>query len=291
MASSLADVNVALHDEERQNEQPILLSIRKAELGESRGRERNQIKPEDRYRSQVLLKLVNSQEYRSTVSCQQTARRSVQLFAGVNVTLHVPLERSAVESANSVTSEAGLEQSFRETTRLPMEAFAVNSERDERQNRNGDEETFRRQDLALFADANVTLSCCSGEKRRVAAKLRATRRRDMAHKLNMRSINSVLRCLDWSRTAKAMSTLSKDWTCGNSSVFHTVCTVGNSLCPTTVHHSVDELSPLGDLSVARQEVLHTVNGQSLKQLCRGGAVWSICMQHCCSETRARYTEN
>ena len=107
----------------------------------------------------------------------------------------------------------------------------------------------------------------------------------------MRNINSVLRCLDWSRTAKAMSPLSKDWTCGISSVFPAVCTVGNSLCRTSVHHSVDELSPLGDLSVARQEVLHTVDEQSLRQLCRDGEAWSICMQHCCSETRARHTEN
>ena len=38
-------------------------------------------------------------------------------------------------------------------------------------------------------------------------------------KKNTRNINSVLRCLDWSRTAKAMSTLSKDWTCVITSVF------------------------------------------------------------------------
>ena len=56
-------------------------------------------------------------------SCHQTARRGVQLFAGVNVTLHVALESSVVESANSVTSETGLEQSFRET-----DAFAAYSE-------------------------------------------------------------------------------------------------------------------------------------------------------------------
>ena len=135
------------------------------------------IKPEDRYRSQVLLKLVNSQEYRSTVSCQQTARRGVQLFASVNVTLHVPLERSAVESANSVTSEAGLEQSFRETTRLPMEAFAVNSERETRDKTETETKRHfaaRVRPSSLCGCKRHTFVLFRREKCRVAAKLRAT---------------------------------------------------------------------------------------------------------------------
>ena len=57
------------------------------------------------------------------VSCHQTARRGEQLFAGVNGTLHVALERSTVESPNSVTCETCLEQSFREP-----DAFSADSE-------------------------------------------------------------------------------------------------------------------------------------------------------------------
>ena len=59
----------------------------------------------------------------SETSCHLTARRGVQPFAGVNVALHVALERSVVESANSGTSETWLEHCIRET-----DAFAANSE-------------------------------------------------------------------------------------------------------------------------------------------------------------------
>ena len=41
-------------------------------------------------------------------------QRGEQLFAGVDVTLHVALERSTAEPPNSATSETRLEQSFRE---------------------------------------------------------------------------------------------------------------------------------------------------------------------------------
>ena len=70
-----------------------------------------------------------------------TARHGVQLFADVNVTLHVALERSVVESADSGTNETWLEQCFRNgsvlpptqripagTALLPTEKFGANSE-------------------------------------------------------------------------------------------------------------------------------------------------------------------
>ena len=49
-----------------------------------------------------------SQESRGTWSCHLTARHGVQLFADVNVTLHVVLESSFVEYAAPVQVEPGM---------------------------------------------------------------------------------------------------------------------------------------------------------------------------------------
>ena len=64
----------------------------------------------------------------SETSCHLTARHGVQLFAGVKVTLHVALERSVVESANSGTSEIVKMSPFQTGTALPpAEAFGDNN--------------------------------------------------------------------------------------------------------------------------------------------------------------------
>ena len=51
---------------------------------------------------------VRSQKSLETRSCHLTARHGVQLFADVDVTLHVALDRSVVESAAPVPVEPGL---------------------------------------------------------------------------------------------------------------------------------------------------------------------------------------
>ena len=53
-----------------------------------------------------------------------TARHGAQLFADVNVTLHVALERNVVESAAPVPVEPGMNKKYFRTT----EAFGANSE-------------------------------------------------------------------------------------------------------------------------------------------------------------------
>ena len=57
---------------------------------------------------------------------------------------------------------------------------------------------------------------------------------------------STVFCAAWTGLAQQRSCqpCQRVGSCVNSSVFPTVCTVGNSLCRTSVHHSVDELSPL-----------------------------------------------
>ena len=60
-----------------------------------------------------------SQKSLGTWSCHLTARHGAQLFADVNVTLHVVLERSVVESAALVPMKLGWSNTSAQRKRVP----------------------------------------------------------------------------------------------------------------------------------------------------------------------------